>query len=181
MNKIILWAAILLLPLPLLAGTGKIATTLRDSPATTAADSRATSPASVESKLPAELPRVSIGATTVQSESYRLRLTTGIAFEPAVLTGRNLDLAAYAVRPIVAIAALNPIRSLVIREAYPDVRLWWESIPGVESYSIYRGSTATFSIEEAVLVGTTRDTSFIDNDILDTDAERYFYRVDPDQ
>jgi hypothetical protein len=79
--------------------------------------------------------------------------------------------------PTFAVSPLSPIQELVIKQAQPNVILYWEPISGANSYKIYRSLDPMFIPGPGDYVGTATDTTYTDVNATILPGGKYFYNV----
>ncbi len=89
----------------------------------------------------------------------------------------NFNLYAGFLSPVLQVSPLSPIQRLVIKEAQPDARLFWESRAGAGSYSIYRDPAVNFAPGPGNFVATVTDTFYTDAGVLSGPLTQQYYIV----
>lgn len=117
------------------------------------------------------------GGGTSTSENFTLVSAFGQPTPIGVQTSANFTLFAGFLSPMLQVSPLSPIQHLVIKEAQPDARLFWEHISGAGSYSIYRDTAIDFVPGPANFIGTVADTFFTDTNVFVGPLERQYYIV----
>jgi len=87
----------------------------------------------------------------------------------------NFNLYAGSLSPVLNVSPLSPIQRLVIKDAQPDARLYWESRSGAGSYSIHRAPITEFTPGPGNFVATVTDTFYTDAGVLAGPATQQDY------
>lgn len=117
------------------------------------------------------------GGGTSTSENFRLVSAFGQPTPIGVQTSTNFTLFAGFLSPMLLVSPLSPIQELVIKEAQPDARLYWEHVPGAGSYSIYRDILINFVPGPSNFVATVADTFYTDTNVFASSPEQQYYIV----
>ncbi|MBK8129635.1 MAG: hypothetical protein IPK53_12295 [bacterium] len=117
------------------------------------------------------------GGGTSSSTNFNLVSAFGQPTPIGVQTSANFDLYAGFLSPVLQVSPLSPIQRLVIKEAQPDARLFWESQAGAGSYSIHRATTINFAPGPGNFVATVADTFFTDTGVMAGPASQQYYIV----
>jgi len=117
------------------------------------------------------------GGGTSTSENFRLVSAFGQPTPNGVQTSANFTLFAGFLSPMLMVSSLSPIQQLVIKEAQPDARLYWEHVQGAESYSIYRDVAIDFVPGPTNFIATVPDTFYTDTNVFVGPLARQYYIV----
>ena len=120
---------------------------------------------------------VDAGGGTASSENFNLVSAFGQPTPVGVQSSANFTLYAGFLALILQVSPLSPIQRLVIKEATPDARLYWETRAGAGSYSIHRASTIDFTPGPGNFVATVTDTFYTDAGVLAGPATQQYYIV----
>jgi len=117
------------------------------------------------------------GGGTSTSENFTLVSAFGQPTPIGVQTSANFTLFAGFLSPMLMVSPLSPIQELVIKEAQPDARLYWEHVQGAGSYSIYRDVAIDFVPGPTNFVATVADTFYTDTNVFTSAPEQQYYIV----
>ena len=117
------------------------------------------------------------GGGTASSANFNLVSAFGQPTPVGVQSSANFTLYAGFLAPLLQVSPLSPIQRLVIKEATPDARLYWETRAEAGSYSIHRASTIDFTPGPGNFVATVTDTFYTDAGVLAGLATQQYYIV----
>jgi hypothetical protein len=117
------------------------------------------------------------GGGASSSASFNLVSAFGQPTPVGVQSSANFNLYAGFLSPVLQVSPLSPIQRLVIKEATPDARLYWETRAGAGSYSIHRAPTVEFTPGPGNFVATVTDTFYTDAGVLAGPATQQYYIV----
>ncbi len=117
------------------------------------------------------------GGGASSSANFQLVSAFGQPTPVGVQSSTNFVLYAGFLQPTFQLSPISPIQQLVILRVGDDMRLWWEAIPGAESYRIYRDLTPEFIPTEGNQIGSVADTTFADAGVVSLPPIQYFYIV----
>ncbi len=120
---------------------------------------------------------IDAGGGASSSTNFNLVSAFGQPTPIGVQTSANFTLSAGFLAPSLAVSPLSPIQHLVIKEAQPDAILYWETIAGAGSYSVYRAAAIDFTPGPGNLIGTTTNATFTDTNVLAGPAVQQYYIV----
>lgn len=120
---------------------------------------------------------VDAGGGVSSTTNFTLVSAFGQSTPIGVLSSANFNLYASFLTPVLQVSQLSPIQRLVIKEATPDARLYWETRAGAGSYSIHRAPTVEFTPGPGNFVATVTDTFYTDAGVLDGPAMQQYYIV----
>ena len=69
------------------------------------------------------------------------------------------------------------ISHVVIHHAATDIQLMWDPDDTAPVYTIHRSTTPEFEPTEQTIIGTTTEPFYLDENVIQTGAEKYFYVV----
>ncbi len=120
---------------------------------------------------------IGAGGGTAISANFALVSAFGQSAPLGMQSGESFMLYAGFLHPALQVSPLSPIQRLVIKEALPDARLYWEPSNGAGSYSIYRAATIDFVPGPSSFIATVADTFYIDVGVLAGPASQQYYIV----
>lgn len=120
---------------------------------------------------------VDAGGGLSASSNFQLVSAYGQATPVCIQSSTHFIMYAGFLTPSLGVSPLSPIQELVI---YPDgenARLWWEHVPGAESYSVYRDEEYAFTAGPGNFVATVADTFFEDVGVLANPLIQQYYII----
>jgi hypothetical protein len=120
---------------------------------------------------------IDAGGGASSSANFQLYSAFGQPTPVGVQSSESYVLYAGYLTPTFAVSPLSPIQTLVITPIPPSTVLCWQSIPGANSYKIYRDLDPRFTPETGNLIDTVSDTTFTDTNALGLPLGKYFYIV----
>lgn len=117
------------------------------------------------------------GGGLAVSANFALVSAFGQSAPLGTQSGESFMLYAGFLHPVLQVSPLSPIQRLVIKEAMPDARLYWEPRIGAGSYSIHRAATIDFVPGPSSFIATVTDTFYIDAGVLAGPASQQYYIV----
>jgi hypothetical protein len=120
---------------------------------------------------------IDAGGGASSSENFQQVSAFGQPTPIGIQASENFALSAGFLNPQFGVSPLSPIQELVIKENLSDINLWWETIPGAASYSVYRDTVSIFTPDISNQIGSTADTTFVDANAILLPAVQHFYIV----
>lgn len=120
---------------------------------------------------------IDAGGGASSSANFGLVSAFGQPTPVGLQSSANFNLYAGFLSPVLQVSPLSPIQRLVIKEAQPDARLFWESRAGAGSYSIYRDTAVNFTPGPGNFVATVTDTFYTDTGVLSGPLTQQYYIV----
>ena len=117
------------------------------------------------------------GGAPSTSANFQLVSAYGQPTPVGAQTSQDFVLYAGFLNPTFAVSPLSPIQELVIKQAQPNVILYWEPITGAHSYEIYRSVDPMFIPGAGDHIGTATDTTYTDANATTLAGGKYFYNV----
>jgi hypothetical protein len=117
------------------------------------------------------------GGTASTSQNFRLVSAFGQPSPIGPQSSANFVLYGGFLSPTFAVAPPSPIEALVIRQAQPNVNLYWPPVTSALSYLIYRTTDPLCRPDSMVHVGTTSDTAYVDAGVVNLPPVKYYYYV----
>ena len=120
---------------------------------------------------------IDAGGGHSSSTNYNLVSAFGQPTPVGVQSSAIFNLYAGFLSPVFQVSPLSPLQRLVIKEATPDARLYWETRAGAGTYSIYRAATVEFTPGPGNFVATVTDTFYTDVGVLAGPTTQQYYVV----